>query len=305
MNPKQLRIIAIVLGVVVVLWGLSEVVGGGRDQRETVTLLVPISPEETDRVMLVNSGDTLEFRRADDAWTVNGFSAASDAITELFAAVANPPEAELISTSASVHARMGVDSANGKQLTFFSGDELIASIVVGNRGRGFNRSYVRDPNEDEVYSYNGPLTSLVGRQIDYWRNKVITDVSSSDIASVRVSRETGRYVLDKVEDRWMIDGDTEADSVAVHRLLQRFQPLRATSFATVQQEDSADFVRPDRTVMLLGALGDTLAALAFDSTDGGFWVRRGSDPTVYKVLRFNADRVTPADSTLGAQGESQ
>ena len=84
----------------------------------------------------------------------------------------------------------------------------------------------------------------------------------------------------------------------MRRLLGQYGPLTATGFPTEAQLGSANFDRPDLSVTILGLNGDTLAAMVFDSAAAAYWLRRESDGTVFRVLRWKVDQLAPADSTL-------
>ncbi len=74
------------------------------------------------------------------------------------------------------------------------------------------------------------------------------------------------------------------------------------SFATAEEAAAADFARPERRVTAFGAAGETLAALAFDSTDGGFWVRPAGSETVFHLYTWKVNELAPQDSTLRTDG---
>ncbi len=304
MNPAQFKRIVVVFAVVLLLWGTFEIVGKARDERETASLLPAIERNDLDLVRIARASDTIELQLSAGTWTVNGYAASSDAVQELFDAVLEPAVGELIATGAGVHVRMGVDSVTGKRLEFWSGEQLVAAVIFGKRGRGFNTSYVRPVDELSVYQYRGRLTSLVDRRIEDWRDKVIVQLEVDSVGRVAARRgwEQGRgregFSLQRVDDGWRLNSTEEADSGAVARMLQRYASVTASGFPTEAQADSVDFRRPDRAITLLGLTGDTLVALLLDSTQAGFWVRHASGGTVYKILQWTADQLVPADSTL-------
>jgi hypothetical protein len=76
---------------------------------------------------------------------------------------------------------------------------------------------------------------------------------------------------------------------------------QGSAFATPAEADSADFARPDARVTLFGAEGDTLAALVFDSTAAGYWVRHAQGGTVYRMYGWKVDEILPIDTTLRAR----
>lgn len=298
MNSAQFKRIVVVFVVVLLLWGTLEIVGKARAERETASLLPAIERNDLDLVRIERESDTIELRLSADTWTVNGYAASSDAVQELFDVVVEPVDGELIATGAGVHVQMGVDSVTGKRLEFRRGEQLVAAVIFGKRGRGFNTSYVRPVGELSVYQYKGRLTSLVDRRIEDWRDKVIVQVEADSVGRVAARRGHERFSLQRVDDGWRLNSTEEADSGAVARMLDRYGSVTASGFPTEAQADAVDFRRPDRAITLLGLTGDTLAALLLDSTQAGFWVRHASGGTVYKILQWTADQLVPADSTL-------
>jgi hypothetical protein len=83
-------------------------------------------------------------------------------------------------------------------------------------------------------------------------------------------------------------------------MLSQYNSLQASGFAAPEQVDSTDFSRPNRTVTLFGLGGDTLASLAFDSTNAAYWVKVDADSVIYRILQWKANQMIPVDSTLRA-----
>lgn len=301
MNPQQLKRVVVALAVVVVLWLLAELLGGRHDDSETALLLPELQMSEVDAVRILRPSGEIALRRdGDSTWTVNGHAAAGNAVADLFAALAEAGEAELVATGSAVHGRMGIDSVEGIFMRFEYGGEQITSVVFGKRGRAYNTRYVRLQGQDFVYQYSGQLTSVVDRSEDDWRDKTILNIVPDSVGRVVARRSEGAYTLNRVEGGWVIERNIAADSGAVHGMLNQYTDLQASGFATRAQEDSIDFVRPDRTVTLFGLRGDTLASLAFDSTSSAYWVRVESDSIIYRILQWKANQLIPVDSTLRA-----
>jgi len=302
MNPKQLKRVAIALVTVLVLWGLSEILRGGRDEAETTEVLPAFTVETVNGVTIAQTSDTVILERSGDTWTVNGFDVAPSNIEQLFTALSEPSEAELVATNETTHGRLGVDTA-GIRLTVNSADGSLASVVFGKRGRQYNTRFVREEGEVRVFRYAGGLTEMVERDVDWWRDKRVVDIVPDSVHRVAVSRGPERYTLTHADSAWQI-GNAAADSAAVRRLLDQYAGLEASGFASAAQADSADFTRPDRSVTLFDGAGDTLASLVLDSTSTAFWTRHASGGTIYRILQWKANQMIPAESTLVAEGGS-
>jgi hypothetical protein len=300
MNAKQLKWVTISLLVAMALWAVSEALTKRPDDRQNARVL-PEDVEGINRMVITTSEDTVILARTGTRWKVNGYDVAVAQMTSLFEALSDSGESEIVATNPSVHERMGV-ADDGRRLTFFRDLDTAAVVIFGNTGRDGTSRYARLEGSDAVYLYTGPLTDALDNDLDDWRDNVIADVMPGDVAAVVVRGGSIPYILTRQTDgRWAI-GDEVADSATAERLLTRYRPLEAAGFASATQLDSIDLISPDREVMLLGATGDTLAAMVFDSTDAGYWVRRVDGQTVYQLPHNRVDQLMPEVSTFRPTG---
>jgi hypothetical protein len=298
MTPRQLKRIAIALGAALVLWGLSEVLSGSGDKLGGDFSLPALNQEDVDTVAIYRTSDTIVLaKRSATEWTVNGRPAALDAVESLFKALSESTVAELAATSRASHSRMGIDSASGKRVRFVKGSRVVAELVVGNRGPGYQGAYVRNAGADEVYLIRGDLPNVVERWVDEWREKRIAEVEPDSVQEIRVERGGRRYSLRRSGTGWEFQGGVAADTGEVRRMLDEYRSLRAGGFPTAAQEDSVDFSRPDRKVVLIGRSG-TLLELLFDSLGYNWWAKRSDGEIVYRIDSWRINQLAPADSIL-------
>jgi hypothetical protein len=300
MSSEQLRRIAIALGVILVVWvGLRVVRGIARDEGESLPA-PSVDRAAVDAIVLARPEDTIRFAKQGSGWTVNGFPAAPTAVTDLMNAVADTAAAsELVAESPSTHERLGVDSAHARQVTLLSGEKPLYTLVIGKRGPNWESAYVRKPQGSNVYQIKGRLVELAERRVDDWRDKNIVQVPADSLGAIEVARGARSFTLTRADSvRWTLAGGGATDSSRVQSLLSQFSRLEASGFASSAQADSADFAKPDRLIKLLARGGRPLATLFLDSTSGGFWVRRDSLPTIYRIDSWVADQLTPTDSSL-------
>jgi hypothetical protein len=293
--------VVIVLAVAVVFWLLAELLGGSPDDSETAFVLPALQMSEVDAVTITRpAGTNLLERVGDSTWTVNGFRAAEGQVQDLFAGLAESVEAELVATGSAVHGRMEIDSSQGIFVRFENEGELLASVIFGKRGSAYNSRYVRLDGEDLVYQFAGQLAGAVDRSESDWRDKGVLSIEPDSVGRVVARRSEGGYTLSRGEDGWLLGRGEATDSAAVHRMLNQYNSLQASGFASLAQVDSTDFSRPDRTVTLYGLEGETLASLAFDSTSAAYWLKVESDSVIYRILQWKANQLIPVDSTLRA-----
>ncbi|HUK22027.1 MAG TPA: DUF4340 domain-containing protein [Gemmatimonadales bacterium] len=304
MSSGQLRTIAAVVAVLLVLWGASELVSR-RPQRASATLRLPaIKASDVDTVRIIHVADTVVLAKQDSAhWTVNGFSATPGSVTELLEAThdsaAAPPE--LVAQNPASFDRMGVDSAGGRWVRFRShrsGAETV--IIVGKTGSDYDSYYLRLPGDQHVYLVHNRLASFTQRGVDDWRDHAIAKVPADSVHAVEVTRGKERYTLRRNGSTWSFGGGGAADSGLVKRLVERFASLSGSGFAAPRTVDSLarQGSRATRAVTLRGDKGRALLSLSIDSTTGVFWVRKQGDPTVYRLDSWNVDQITPSAQSL-------
>ena len=301
MTPKQLMQAAMVLAAVVFLWGISEILKSRGDEVERAPVFGPLVEEQVDRVEFLAGGDTTTLIRTPSGdWQVNGYGADPDRVRDFFGAVSEEIEGDLAARSASSHGRMEVDSATGKRLTVYQGEQAVAELVVGKRGRAFRSVYVRRPGSDTVYLVEGQLGEVVRRTVKDWRDKRISEVDAADINAAVVTRDGESYTIMRADSGWVFQDGSPADKEQVDRYAGRFAPVLAQGgfFATDAQQDSIDFGNATRRLTLLDESGDTLAFLVMVEQDNKFWVRGAAASSVYQLMSWKANEITPLRTAL-------
>lgn len=298
MNTQQLRLIAIVVAVLVALWGASEMLSRRSDTTTATFALPRVSATGVDTVTIWRGGDSVTLIRHGTTWLVNGYPAASSAVGELFDALGDTAKPELAAESPSSFVRMGVDSAGAYLLRVVTGGSARIGVFVG--GPAGDATYLRIPGSTNVYLWPGRLGALAARHVDDWRDRAIVSVTPDSVGQVEIMRARNRIALRRKGTHWSFASSAPADSAAVVRFLEHFRALAAAGFATPRQADSLRFDHPRRSVTLRSTSGGDLAALALDSAPGGFFVRAATGGSVYRLDFWQADALTPLAPALGA-----
>jgi hypothetical protein len=301
MSARQLARIAILFGVLLLLWGAAALARHRESAPATADLftLPSIKRAALDSVWIARPADTVVLRRRDTTWTANGHPASTAAVGDLFAALSDTaPASELVAERRASHAGLGVDGAGGTRVRMFGQGRTLADLVVGHRTPDLGGIYLRRTGQDVTYLVRGAMPAALDRSGAEWRDRRIGAVPAESIATVDASRGTRGYTLRRSHGHWSFASGAAADSGAVAALLASYRDLEATGFASDAQADSAHFERPDRRVRLLRPDGTPLLTLLFDSTSSGYWLRPDTSKTVYKVESWTADHLVPPDSTL-------
>jgi hypothetical protein len=297
-SGKHLRVIAIGVLVLLVLWGASERWSRRPDTIPPALRLPPVGAGAVDTILIAHGPDSvLLAKQPSGTWTVNRHPANQSGVDDLFQALGDSVRPELVAESPSSFARMGVDSASGRMVRLSGGGKPLIHMFVGDRGPGSDGSYVRLAGDSHVYLWAGRLPTVAQRAPDDWRDHQIGAVAPESIAVVEIQRGTKRTTLRKQGATWVLASGARADSSAVARLLDHFRKVTAAGFASERQADSLTFGRPERRVAVRGA-AHTLLALVFDSTAGAFWARTPEGGAVYRLDFWQVDQLTPAEDAL-------
>ena len=301
MNSQQLRLIAVALAVLLLLWGGSELLSRGSDTVTGSFALPKLSQADVDTVTIIKGTDSVVLaKQSSGTWSVNGRRAAADAIGELFQAFTDTTRPELVAQAAASFARLGVDSAGGRWLRISHAGKAQLQLILGERGPDYQSAYLRRPGDTHVYLWRGRLASVADRAVEGWRDRRIAALAVDSIAALDVVRGKDRYTLARARAAWTLNG-SHTDSAAVARYLDRVKVITAAGFATPAALDSAK-ARAVRRLAVRGAHGVVLT-LAFDSTPTVFLVHHvggvgGDGATVYRMNFWDVDGVTPASRSL-------
>ena len=301
MSARHLKLIAVGLVALLLLWGGSELLSRGSDSVAGSLALPALSQTDVDTISVVKGTDSIVLaKQSPTAWSVNGHRAALDAVGELFQALADTAPRELVAQAPSSFARLSVDSAGGRWLRLARGGKPLLELIVGTNATEFQSAYLRRPGNTHVYLWRGRLASVVDRPVDGWRDKRIAALEPESIVALDVVRGKDRYALQRAGKRWTLNGQA-TDSTAAARYLDRVKIITAAGFAARASVDSAK-VRAVRRLTVRGAHG-VLLTLAFDSTASGFLVHHlagtgGEGATVYRMNFWDVDGVTPASRSL-------
>ena len=302
MSADRLKQIAIALAILVFLWGAVEMLRGGFDEATTDFEIPAVAMEDADTVVFERTQDTIVLARHGDDWTVNGNRASSSRVSDFFGVLEDASPGQLIAQNAETHRRLAIGDSTARVFRILGKGRTLAHLLLGKRAPGFRDTYFRRPGEDRVYAVRTTLSTYVDRGLQDWRDRTIARIDAEGVASAEIHLGGRSYVLRREGDKWQLPGGEATDSAAVARLLDEYESLDATGFRRPEEEVSVDFDRPDRLVALRDAAGATLLELAFDSTAGGFWVRKTGDSTVFRISNFVANRIAPTDSTLREDG---
>jgi hypothetical protein len=303
MTPRNLVRLAVALGLLLILWGAVAV--ASRRGRDVVPqLLLPkVAAADVDTVSFSGARDTVVLAKVrPGVWHVNGHPADEHLITELLTSLGDTgATGELVAESPTSYSQLGVDSASGRRVRIGIHGKTVLDVVAGKPGVVYGTGYLRPPADSAVYLIRSALPGVAGRRADQWRDPRIAAVPADSVGKVEIQRGAKRFTLARRGGRWTLQPGGPADSMAVQNLLRALADIRAAGFAAPAQADSLKFSPAARRLRVLGPGGAVRLSLVFDSTAAGVWTRADTGGTVWRLERYAADELTPADSALAAR----
>jgi hypothetical protein len=197
--------------------------------------------EEISRIEVKRSGNDADVLRMESGeWKVENPSASSgrdfpaerEAIESALDTIGNLEKGELVSKKKENHGNFGVGESgiNVKLI----GKERVFKFIVGSRGPGFGKSYIRKAREDKVYLVNESSDLIFGK--GEWRDlKVKLKAQSSKLKIISITNENGIFEIAKEGDKWeLVKPHEEKDIVQsrVEDLVSRLTNLEAADATT-------------------------------------------------------------------------
>ncbi len=290
MSERSLKtLIGVVVVLLLIYVGVNVGSRGHAPKSELAAHLAALKQDDIQQATLIAPPDTVRLQRVGAEWKVNGYPADSIMAANLLQDLADAQVGDIASTNPANQASLGVSDDSARTLELDDAHGPVLRLLVGKRGPGYTSTYVRLPGQNEVRVLDTDLVTALNRRIDAWRDKRIVNVDTSRAMKVEVSRHDTIYTLARRDSAWTVDGKPAKPS-GVRDLLGAVAHFSADGFAP----DTAKLGAPDRTLVVLGQKGDTLADLEFAPGPGSdLRVKSMAKPTIYEVATWQADRAVP------------
>jgi len=298
MNKQTVVILLVAVAMVALLLVFENPFKGAKSEgkpKEQVRLFSPISEEECSKIQVSGFGTTATLVRKDREWfTADGYKADPDAVHQIFRALDQFGEPELISINPKAFVKFRVDNFLGTRLKMYdTSDRLRVDLIVGQLANDFFHTPVRKPGSNNVYRVRGMLRGVVGRR--NWRDYNIFrfDVASLRRISVRTPEESYTIERDGQGGPWRFSEPTSApvDTRTVSVWTQRIANLRAADFEpTTASEMLTTFGLTNPQAWVSVELDDgssyTLVFGKLDEKRRQYYAKRNDDAQVYRIAQY-------------------
>lgn len=266
---------------------------------ERIETFVQIDSSAVDKVEFCIFNTKMVFSRRNGNWYASGpdsFKVDNRMVGQLLNLVANLEVEDLISTNPKKQLLFQVDTLSGTVLNFMSGNDTLASLVVGKTSPDFMHTYVRKTDSDEVWSAIGFLSRMVGRHVEQWRDKTILELDAQKIRAIEFKKKKGSFKLTKADTLWKVSpspykNEYDVKEDEVRNFLDRISNLRTDAFATLPDLEGVDFKKPVLTLKLTKDDGteEILTIVQKSEEDKRYFLTKEGEETFFILYQGSFD----------------
>ena len=243
-----------------------------------------------------SAGDVF-LKKDGGVWTVNGFAAEATKVEQLLVALDKAEVSSLVSTNPDNHKRFQVDESTGvtMEVSFVDAD---TEVYVLGKSAGGQSTYVRKPEQPDVFVMDGLARFSITEAEDSWRDRKIVSASSEMIRKVVFEGAQSWEVVFE-EEKWLLKrqfvADVELDTSKVDNWLKSLAAISASGFKVLEEGDRDK--KPVQTITL--ELGDAEAfsgkevLTVFEAVDDeqSYLILKEDDESGYLIYKTTLDGV--------------
>lgn len=232
-KSSKTGILLIVLGVLIGAFFILKFTGNKKRSSSFRSELVEFQPEKVTKIEVLDSSDSLRLKKEGDQWWLaSGKKADSSAVGSLLRNLQQIKPSRLASRKEEAWKDFQVDEAGTRVLVYEGGDKTL-DIVLGRFGVEGQRSfytYVRLSDESDVYVAANFMKMNINTDANSYRNSQVLEVDKDALTEIRFDYPDSAFTLNKNDDKWLINGNTPADSTSVAKYVQNLGNVSSRNF---------------------------------------------------------------------------
>lgn len=258
MKSRQVGLVLAAL-IVIGIAGLVIRLISAEPEEEVLAGLLPITQDVVTRITVYDNATDqgADLVKIGDEWTVNNLPVFPLMMNQFWRVVAEVDGAQLVAENPNTHQRMGVGENQGTVISFYLGDFLQESFVLGTWSEDSRLCYLQRSGKDEVHAVECPVeaASIFPTNPDGWRNPVVLSVPRDEVVSVTFTYPDDEFELKiSAEGRWVVadaSGEVPANLVQVDTVLSILELLIASGFATEDEAEALSFDVSDASLRVV------------------------------------------------------
>lgn len=309
MKNKQVGYVLMALIILGVMSLIGKIVVSSSDEL-TLSGLLPITSDVIDGVIIESNDSTNKAKlvRPGDSqiWLIQNHEVFQPKLDIFWTLVAGFNGAQLVSTNPNNHSVLGVIDGQATEVTFLVGDFEQEKFLIGSWDSNTRLCYIRRLGKNDVHAIEcpGKASEVFDPDPLRWRNPIIVAIPSNDIESVTFTYPAEEFML-KIEGNDIVVADANgqqfADLYRVEQIINLIGGLTSSDFADAQTVQDLTFDAPDAIIRIVTheqASTPTTRVKFLKDSDGSYYVKTGSNPTVYSLNKEIAEALLVSSSDL-------
>jgi hypothetical protein len=282
--------VAVLLGVAYFMSSQSE---KASLSPHSATNFVGLDSGLVNRITVSRLGTVVEFQRSGDGWIVidNDIPRRTErGVVDNIANIAhNLSVGEIISSNPEKQMLFEIDTLIGRSLRFYRDTQELATLIVGKSGTDYRSTYVRKPNAKDVFLATTPLTRLLERPVNGYRDRTILSLDTAQLASIQIQAADLNYQLLRVDSLWQLNdskgSSAPANTGKVTSMITQLANLRISDFVPAGEAQNVDFDEKTDRINIGMRDGSTVQLMLKlkDETSKNYYLRTSNDSELYSI----------------------
>jgi len=298
MNKNNKILILILVALLVALFIIYRVY----DPREKRMTFFNIDVEQLNSFEIATTEDTLKITRVNNEWQIEKpfiFPAEKSRVQTLKERILPAQTSETpVSIAEESRKNYLVTEEEGVLVSFFDRDDnLLDRAYTGRRGRV---TYVRRPDDNNVYQIIDHLGQTITPNVNPWRDIYVVSFNKNQIQQIDVEYLRNTYSITATDDLWHYEDSQNSFSIehanrALRRMFAQLEEIASMRFIDFQYDEYQEILADPSLIITITTTDNEITELVFgfDREQGDFVVmKNGNKDHLFLVEASTADRFT-------------
>ena len=215
--------------------------------------IIFIDQEIIDRITISNKSHSSQLYKVNNSWRIGKQQVFEPKLSLFWNAVNNIQKSELVSVNPKNFNRIGLNENDSTLVQFFLESTLQEEFIVGKWEPETKTCFIKKINLDQVFGFTCPYPDIFATNPDMWRNPIISNFPSDELAAIRFSYPGEQFELSLTEKGWQLDNqdNINLDSYKIARFANTTQLLLADGFLNDTESKDIDFNQSDALITLV------------------------------------------------------
>ncbi len=267
----------------------------------TMDNLLALDSAQVDRIRFKRFDTQMIFNKIGQSWFMSepdSFRADNDAINQLLSATVHLKVGEVISSKPEKQPFFQVDDFTGTTIQFESGENLLASLVVGKTSKDLLHTYLRKSNSNDIYLAPVLLAQMAGRSFEQWKDRGIFAFDPKQITEFEFSRKGEIFRLIQVDTMWQLNlpprhENSPTETRSVNDYLLALSHIKADEFAKKPEIAQLDFAKSELllTITFSDSHHERLFVTQMQPGDDRYFAKTDQASNVFVLYDYTFNRL--------------